>query len=54
MLDGLVNDSMHEGTASNFCESSRFEIVSKSLARFSTQFRVKEGFKLLLGDKSRN
>ena len=27
---------------------SRFEIVLKSLACFSTQFRVKESFKLLL------
>ena len=28
--------------------SSQFEIVFKSLARFSSQFRVKESFKLLL------
>ena len=27
---------------------SQFEIIYKSLARFSTQFRVKESFKLLL------
>ena len=41
-------------------KTNQFEIVFKSLARFSTQFRVKESFKLLLlyklrkfGDKSR-
>ena len=42
-------------------KTNQFEIVFKSLARFSTQFRVKESFKLYLlyklrtcGDKSRN
>ena len=29
-------------------KTTRFEIVFKSLARFSTQFRIKESFKLLL------
>ena len=28
-------------------KTNEFEIVFKSLARFSTQFRVKESFKLL-------
>ena len=42
-------------------KTNQFKIVFKSLARFSTQFRVKIGFKLLFaiqiekfGDKSRN
>ena len=41
-------------------KTNQFEIVFKSLARFSTQFRVKESFKLLfvklrkIGDKSPN
>ena len=41
-------------------KTNQFEIASKSLARFSAQFRLKESFKLLLyklrkfGDKSRN
>ena len=43
-------------------KTNQFEIVFKSLVRFSTQFRVKESFKLLylllklrkFGDKSRN
>ena len=45
----------------NESQTSQFEIVFKSSARFSTQFRVKESFKLLLvievkkfSDKSRN
>ena len=35
-------------------KTSQFEIVFKSLARFNTQFRVKESFKLLLAIKVKN
>ena len=35
-------------------KTSQLEIVVRSLARFNTQSKVKESFKLLLGDKSRD
>jgi hypothetical protein len=35
-------------------KTSQFEIVVKSLARFNTQFKVKESFKLLLAIKVKN
>ena len=34
-------------------QASQFEIVFKSLARFSTQFRVKESFKIYFLSKLR-
>ena len=66
MSDGFWNDFIHEerlhiSEAGRKQMTSQFEIVFKSLVRFSTQFRVKESFKLYLlyklrkfGDKSRN
>ena len=65
MSDGFGYDILHEGDFKFLklieSKTNQFEIVFKSLALFSTQFNVKECFKLLLairvkkfGDKSRN
>ena len=54
MPDGFGNN-FHNFTWNGFkflthleSKTSQFEIVFKSLARFNTQFRVKDSFKLLL------
>ena len=54
--DGFGDDSHSRGTASRFLKqveskTNQFEIVFKSIARFSTHFRVKERLKLLLAMK---
>ena len=51
MSDGLGNDSTYDQRL-QISEAGRKQNAFKSLARFSTQFRVKESFKF--GDKSRN
>ena len=49
--DGFGNDILHEGDFKFLklieSKTNQFEIVFKLLARFSTQFRIKESFKLL-------
>ena len=54
MSEVLDNNFHSRGTANGFkfleqveSKTNQFEIVFKALARFSTQFRVKESFKLL-------
>ena len=53
---GFGSDFCSRGTASKYLkqverETNQFENVLKSLARFNTKFRVKEGFRLLLAIK---
>ena len=51
-LTGSQTISFHEEwlqiSEADRSKTSQFEIVFKSLARFSTQLKVKENFKLLL------